>query len=211
MNPISHHQTLLALPATTMLYPEVRTPADIQDLLRPETAMERRFLADPEFQQGLMYGKPRFGHPEGKIVYHIREVLDNVDRLGVTDERRRELRIITFVHDTFKHCEHKGRPRDWKRHHAVLARKFLEKFTPEKRLLKVTELHDEAYYAWRAVHLYDRPDLGQERLVKLVHQLDDALQLFYEFFVCDTRTGDKVQAPVKWFAQAVPGLEPVVL
>ena len=192
-----------------MRYPEVRTAPEIEALLQPETPMERRFLSDPEFQRGLMYGKPRFGHPEGKIVYHIREVLDNVDRLDITPERRRELRIITFVHDTFKHREDKGRPRDWSRHHSILARNFLQKHTRESRILDVTELHDEAYYAWRAIHLYNRPDLGQERLVRLVHRLDDALQLFYEFFVCDTRTGDKVQAPVKWFEGAVGGLKTV--
>ena len=192
-----------------MNYPPVRTAEEIAALLRPETDLERRFLEAPEFLRGLDYGLPRFGHPEGKVVYHIREVLDNVDRLQVSEDRRRDLRIVTFVHDSFKYAEDKGRPRDWSRHHGVLARRFLEKFTNRTSLLEVTELHDEAYYAWRAINLYGRPDLGQERLVKLVHRMDNSLEFYHQFFVCDTRTGDKVQAPVLWLQQAVSTLKPI--
>ena len=33
------------------------------------------------------------------------------------------------------------------------------------------------------------------------------LQLYYLFFKCDTQTGDKTQAPLKWFEREVPGIE----
>jgi len=82
--------------------------ATVEALLRPETELERELLQQPEFQRGLHWGLPRFGHPEGKILYHIREVLDNVEKLDITADVRRQLRLITFVHDTFKNVEHKG-------------------------------------------------------------------------------------------------------
>ena len=67
------------------------------NLLRPENDLERALLAVPEFQIGLDWGEPRFGHPEGKVAYHIREVLDNVDQIkNLTPNERRRLRLITF-------------------------------------------------------------------------------------------------------------------
>lgn len=175
--------------------------------LQPETPLERAFLQDPAFSRGCMWGKPRYGHPEGEVYKHIREVLDNIDRLDVDDDTRRKLRIIAFVHDTFKDIEDKGQPRDWSKHHSVYARKFLERFTDDRELLDITELHDEAYYVWRLYHLYQKLDEAEARLQALLERLGDSLQLYYLFFKCDTMTGDKNPAPLKWFERTVPGVE----
>lgn len=182
---------------------------EVIDLLQPETDLERSFLEDQDFLKGLYWGKPRFGHPEGEVLYHIREVLDNVEKLDIDAEMRRRLRVITFVHDTFKNLEDRNRPRDWSRHHAALARNFLANYTDEKILLEVTLRHDDAYYAWRAIHLYDKAESGKRRLRELLTAVGNDLQLFYLFFKCDTQTGDKVQAPVRWFEETVPGIEAV--
>jgi hypothetical protein len=179
------------------------------DLLKPETDLERAFMNDKDFKTGLFWGKPRFGHPEGEVVYHIREVLDNVEKLDIDAGMRRRLRIITFVHDTFKHLEDRSIPRDWSRHHATLASNFLAKHTDKKILLDVTALHDEAYYAWRAIHLYDKEESGKKRMSDLIKTVGKDLQLYYLFFKCDTQTGDKVQAPVRWFEETVKGIEVV--
>jgi len=177
------------------------------ELLQPESTLEQQILADPEFVQGLDWGTPRYGHPEGQIYKHIREVLDNIDALSVAREEREKLRLIAFVHDTFKYKEHKGHPRDWSRHHAIYARKFLEKYTNDRGLLTITEWHDEAYYCWCTQFLYHKPAQAGQRLQKLIDRLDDALQLYYYFFVSDTRTGDKNLAPLRWFERAVPSIE----
>ncbi|MGK0366797.1 MAG: hypothetical protein ACI85O_003873 [Saprospiraceae bacterium] len=179
------------------------------DLLKPETDLERAFMNDKDFKTGLFWGKPRFGHPEGEVVYHIREVLDNVEKLDIDAGMRRRLRIITFVHDTFKHLEDRSIPRDWSRHHATLASNFLAKHTDKKILLDVTALHDEAYYAWRAIHLYDKEESGKKRMSDLIKTVGKDLQLYYLFFKCDTQTGDKVQAPVRWFEETVKDIEVV--
>ncbi len=178
-------------------------------MLKPETALEARLLATSEFTEGLDWGTPRFGHPEGKVIYHLQEVLENVDRInGISPLDREELRIITFLHDTFKYQEDKfARPRDWTRHHGIIARRFLEKFYFKSSVLDIIELHDEAYYCWRLCHLYDRPDEGNQRLKALLNRLGNNLQLYYMFFKCDTKTGDKNQAPLRWFESTIKDIQ----
>jgi len=178
-------------------------------ILQPETDLERQFLSDAAFREGLFYGKPRYGHPEGQILYHIPEVLANVDKLDISKEDRRKLRIITFVHDTFKYLEDKSTPRDWTKHHSVYARRYLEKYIEDPILLTITEMHDEAYYCWRLYALYKKPEQSKERLQMLLEAVGEGLQLYYLFFKCDTQTGDKVQKPVRWFEKTVQGIEVV--
>lgn len=182
---------------------------DLKEMFQPETVLEQTLLQDPDFRKGLGWGMPRFGHPEGAVYKHIREVLDNVDRLDVNSEEREKLRLITFVHDTFKNLEDKSYPRDWSKHHGVYARRFIEKYTDDPVVLKIVELHDEAYYAWRHKHLYHQHREGLERLQNLLDTMGDDIQLYYLFFKVDTQTGDKNQAPLKWFEMVVENIEVV--
>lgn len=174
--------------------------------LQPETTLEHLLLQQEAFVQGLLWGKPRYGHPEGQIYKHVQEVFQNINKIDIHPEDRNRLRLITLVHDTFKYKEHKGTPRDWSRHHSILARKFLEKFCEDQIVLEITELHDEAYYCWRAKHLYQKPMKGAKRLKQLLNRLGENLQLYYLFFKCDTMTGDKNQAPLNWFESSIPGI-----
>lgn len=181
--------------------------SEIEIKLQPETDLEMQIIADPDFQAGLFWGKPRYGHPEGQVINHIPEVLANVDKLVISTEMRQKLRLITLVHDTFKHIEDKGSPRDWSKHHGVYARNFLAKYVTDPLLLTITEMHDEAYYTWRLFELYNHPEKGQQRLDYLLDKVGSELQLFYLFFKCDTQTGDKIQKPVRWFEATVKGIE----
>lgn len=175
--------------------------------LRPENELERAFLQDPDFREGLGWGVPRFGHPEGAIYRHIQEVNANIDCLPISGEERRRLRIISFVHDTFKHREDKSTPRDWNRHHAIYARNFLARYTDDPVLLAIVELHDEAYYIWRLRYLYQKIDLADQRLKMLYERIGEHLQLYYLFFKCDTCTGDKNPAPLVWLESTFRGIE----
>jgi hypothetical protein len=85
---------------------------DYLEELQPETELEYMLLRDPEFTTGLGWGIPRYGHPEGEVYKHIREVLENVDLLQLAPKERQQLRLIAFAHDTFKYKEAKGYPRD---------------------------------------------------------------------------------------------------
>ena len=179
---------------------------DVEELLAPECDLEYHFIRTPEFYKGLLWGKPRFGHPEGKVVYHIREVLDNIDLLDIPVAIRDQLRLIAFLHDTFKYKEIKNEPRDWSLHHGVFARKFAQSFISDQAVLDVIEWHDEAYYSWRHQYIHRDIKKGEQRLQKLLQGLGPNLQLYYLFFKCDTRTGDKNQAPLHWFEKTVQGI-----
>jgi hypothetical protein len=188
-------------------------PHALEALLLPETALEKHLLTLPDFRYGLLWGEPRFGHPEGKVLFHIREVLDNVDKIpGLNDTMRSRLRLITFAHDTFKYAEDRSRPRDWTRHHGQLARRFLEPLTDDRAVLDVIETHDDAYYAWLAQkHEQFGQENRQKSLEALLDRIGYCLQLYYLFFKCDTQTGDKTQASLKWFERTVPGIEVVMV
>lgn len=180
---------------------------DLIRLLQPETELEASFLADAEFCRGLVWGVPRYGHPEGTIWRHIIEVNENIDNLPVDAETRRKLRLICWVHDTFKHIEDKSSPRDWTKHHGVYARNFLARFCNDPLLLNVVELHDEAYYVWRLTHLYHDLSEADKRLKALRRKVGPYWQLYYLFFKCDTCTGDKNPAPLIWFEEKMDAIE----
>ncbi len=189
-----------------------KSPSDgvrLEAILQPETETERKILLEEDLRQGLFWGVPRFGHPEGEVYKHIREVLDNIDKLEISRDDRARLRLIAFAHDAFKYKEDKSHPRDWSKHHGVYARRFMEKYTDDEGTLKVTELHDEAYYAWRHKHLYHQNQEGDERLQRLLDAMGEDIQLYYLFFKCDTQTGDKNQAPLKWFEMVVEEIDVV--
>ena len=189
------------------------TQRDIIDILKPETELELSIIHHPEFTDGLLWGEPRYGHPEGKVLYHIPEIYDNLDRISppLSITEREQLRLITLLHDTFKYIEDKSFPRDWSRHHGILARLFAENYISDPLILDIIELHDEAYYSWRMEILEDEPEEASARIDILFDRLGSGLQLFYLFFKCDTATGDKTPAPVKWFEKKIKNMSGVTL
>ncbi len=180
----------------------------IEALLRPETPLERALLQQPAMREGMVWGEPRFGHPEGQVVFHVQEVFENIDRLPARFGAFREkLRLVALVHDSFKFQEDKSSPRDWSKHHGILARRFFEKFTSDDDLLDVVELHDEAYYCWRIFQLQKMPVEGLQSLDRLLDKIEHCRDLYFLFFRCDTMTGDKTQAPLRWIEKTVAGAD----
>jgi HD domain len=182
-----------------------------EELLNPESPLEQKLLTIAEFRTGLFYGTPRFGHPEGKVLYHVRDVLDNINKLPPHMQQHREqLRAIAYVHDTFKYQESAGRhPQDWNTHHAVLARRFMENHTADTSMLNIIQWHDEAYYCWRQSEIYRNPSDAEERFENLKAKIGNHLTRYYLFFLCDTRIDGKNQAPVKWVEERLPYIEPI--
>lgn len=180
------------------LHPDAN--AFILDIIKPETELELSLINHNSWMEGAFWGEPRKGHPEGKVIFHVREVLDNVEKITADKKLRSDLRLVSIIHDNFKHLEEQTRPRqDWAKHHAVFAYKFAENFPIHKEVLKVIELHDEAYYAWRK-YKKNELDKAEQRLNVLTEKIGTKhLQLFYLFFKCDTFTGDKNIESVHWF------------
>lgn len=168
-------------------------------LLEPETVYEADLITRPDFIEGLMWGLPRYGHPEGRVAYHIREVFHNIDHLKITNlQTRQMLRTIALLHDTFKYKEDRNIPRDWSKHHGVLARKYIEHEMVGVETCEIIELHDEAFYAWRAEVVEKNEEESRRRIEKIENRIPNYLEVYFQFFLCDTLTGDKLRTPVKW-------------
>jgi hypothetical protein len=165
--------------------------------------LETKIIESLEFQEGLFFGKPRFGHPEGKIILHIREVLQNVESLKdtVSEKRFLDLRLVSLLHDTFKNKVNETQPHIGKNHHSYFAKKFAEKYIQEEAVLQVIQHHDDAYHAWGRGEWYGNWEGAEENLEILVGRLGKNLQFFYEFFKCDTQTGNKDFRPLTWFEE----------
>ncbi len=184
----------------------IKTPPpliDFKNLIQPESALESTLMEQPEFKVGFNWGVPRFGHPEGKVGYHVVEVLGNIEKLDLSTESRQRLRITAIAHDTFKFQESATISSGHRINHGLLGRQYMEKHIDDKSTLDLIELHDEIYYAWRHQALQDKPAKAAERLDNLLKRIGDHLLMHYLFFRCDTMTGDKIQAPRFWFDQQV--------
>lgn len=162
--------------------------------IKPETDLENRIIADKEFIEGAMWGKPRNGHPEGEVIYHIKHVLKNVDKYS-TPENRETLRLIAIIHDTLKYKVDPDKPKGGENHHAMFARRFAEKFIKDEKILDLIELHDEAYNSWRK--------RNETRAKNLIKRLGDSIDLYMTFYQCDNETGDKENEDFLWFKNLV--------
>jgi hypothetical protein len=162
----------------------------------PETDLERRVTADPELLQGLAWGEPRAGHPEGAVGTHVSHLLETLDRSGETGERRELLRFMALVHDAFKSQVRERLPRVGENHHAMRARRFAERFTDDERVLAAIEFHDRPYALWRKLKRRGKLDeRGLRRMLRRIPEPD----LFLRFIELDGSTEGKRPEPIEWF------------
>ncbi len=175
---------------------------EIRDIIKPETDLEIEIINDPEFIEGCNYGKPRKGHKEGAVIYHIGEVLRNVDKYA--DQYRDKLRLITILHDTFKYKVDRTKPKHGDNHHGMIARGFAEKYIVDLDILDIIELHDEAYNAWQKGNRGDWVK-AEKRAYKLIELLveKNILHLYMIFYKCDGETGDKTPDDAIWFKEQI--------
>jgi HD domain len=168
-----------------------------------ETLLEKEIAADPHWLQGITWGTPRPGHPEGKVMFHIRDVLNNIDQFFGAADDRSSLRLIALIHDTFK-CQVIGRePGAHMQSHGYFARRFAERYINDQAILEVIELHDEAYKASLLIIWYRNPEAAEQRARELIIKLGNRIDLFMHFYFCDHLTGDKSTAHYQWFQSIV--------
>lgn len=163
----------------------------MQEIPSPETALEYQITSDPEWVEGMLWGTPRPGHPEGSVGKHTLEVLANVERFARSESERTDLRLIALLHDCAKAFVQRGGP-----HHGLLARRVGERYLDDERLLCVIEHHDAVF------RLLRRPHGQREQMERLLAALreQNALALYAQFLRCDTLTGNKSPFPYTWFA-----------
>jgi hypothetical protein len=157
---------------------------------RPETPLERALASEPTLLRGLGWGRPRPGHPEGRVGLHVADVLAAIAE--PPGRRREELRFLALVHDALKFRVRPDGGYAPDNDHAMLSRRFAERFTADRRLLDTLELHDEPYRIWRT-----RGDAGRSALAPVLLRIPD-LDLFLRFVELDSSTKGKDPRPLAW-------------
>jgi len=157
--------------------------------ITPETRLEQQLLADPRLRAGLDWGAPRSGHPEGRVADHVAAMLAAI---APDDPRRGELRLLALVHDSFKVEVRPDETWSPDNDHAMLARRFAQRYTSDERLLTTLELHDEPYWLWR------NADAPERALRPLLERLPD-LELFARFVELDAANEGKDLTFLWWF------------
>jgi hypothetical protein len=167
-----------------------------QRAIAPETDLERRLLEDPVVVEGLAWGKPRSGHPEGAVGNHVADLLAAIDAWGEEEPRRGELRFIAIVHDALKVRVQEWLPHAGPNHHAWRARRFAEGYTSDERVLAAIELHDRPYGLWRRMRR--KGEMDESAFDHMLARLPDH-ELFLRFVELDGSTEGKNPEPVEWF------------
>jgi hypothetical protein len=157
--------------------------------ITPETQLEQQLLDDPRLRAGLDWGAPRSGHPEGRVADHVAVMLAAI---SPDDPRRDDLRFLALVHDSFKAEVHPHEPWSPDNDHAMLGRRFAERYTSDERLLTTLELHDEPYWIWR------HADAPEQALRRLLERLPDP-ELFARFVELDAANEGKDLTFLWWF------------
>ena len=166
-----------------------------------ETPLERAIVSDPVWRRGAAWGWPRPGHAEGKVLYHITDVLANVERYALSPADRHDLRLIALTHDSLKFRVDPERARSGENHHAARARRFAQRYISDERVLSIIALHDEGIHLWNRWRRTHDARLIAAQLDALLAQLGANWLLFLEFFRCDNDTPSKNPEPVLWFEE----------
>jgi hypothetical protein len=167
-----------------------------------KSAVER-VTSDPRYLKNIEYGKPRPGHPEGKVRYHISELEENLESMklmGISEEQYWKLKFIIHVHDTFKAEAVPNSPIAHPSSHASLARNFALEFTNDADLLNMIQYHDINFALWKqfkATGSYDA-----QRFSDLLTTIID-WDLFLMFLILDGSTSGKDPAKTGWFINEV--------
>jgi len=181
------------------------------ETIKFETDLEKQIGSDKDLTEGLLWGKPRYGHEEGKVVYHVQDVLTNINDLKlsgvITSKQREDLRIIAIIHDSFKYKVDRSKDKSGENHHAMIARRFAEKYITDTNILDIIELHDDAYNAWCKGDRNGNWDKAEDRATKLYNRLGNNVELYTLFYKCDNTTASKDQECYKWWLNFIENYE----
>jgi len=172
-----------------------------------EGDIEQRIAEHPDWLEGIEFGRPRHGHPEGQVKFHIAAVLGNVERFFGDTILRHDLRLITLIHDSFKYRVDKSKSRCGENHHGMIARRFAESIIDDESVLDVIELHDDAYNSWQCGNRDGRWDKAERRATTLVDRLGKNIDLYLAFYRCDNFTEGKESNCFEWFDDFVANIQ----
>src|SRR4051812_29831404 len=165
----------------------------IQDLVPgfvAENDLERAVTRDPALLEGLAWGRKRFGHPEGRVGSHVAAILACI---GDYPTLRGDLRFMALVHDSFKYAVRSEAPWSRDNDHAMLARRFAERYLDDERVLTAIELHDELFWIWNN---------GGEDIGPVLDRVPDC-ELSLRFVELDAITEGKDPTLLWWVRHAI--------
>src|SRR4029077_679824 len=84
-------------------------------------------------------------------------------------------------------------------HHAMIARRFAQRYIDDPEILEVIELHDEAFNAWVKGERGGKWDAAEARAQRLLQRLEGSANFYLRFYRADNQTGSKSQEPLQWF------------
>ena len=159
-------------------------------------------MADPRYLKNIEYGKPRSGHPEGKVRLHIAELEANLEKLAprISEEQYWKLKFLIHVHDAFKADAIPNSPIESPNSHASLARRFASEFTDDTDLLSMLQFHDVNFALWKDYAA--RGSYDSERFRRLLGVIVD-WELFLMFLIIDGSTTGKDPEKIRWFVNEV--------
>lgn len=160
-----------------------------------------RIQVDPLYLEGLDWGRPRVGHPEGSLRNHIEDLEANLERIRahLREGEYERLRLLIHVHDICKPDAWTGVDSDHPQNHAYMARQFLARFCDDPQLLAITQLHDDGYILYTYYRGFN--DL-KTRLSRVLAQVED-VELFVLFNLVDNCLPGKRSEPLDWFVDTV--------
>lgn len=162
-----------------------------------------QIVSDSRYLKNIEYGKPRSGHPEGKVKHHIAELEENLEAMkarGIPEEQYWKLKFLIHVHDTFKAEAVPDSPIMNPNSHASLARQFASEFTDDVDLLNMIQFHDVNFALWKQFTGTGSYDL--ERFSALLETIID-WDLFLMFLIIDGSTQGKDPDKLAWFIKEV--------
>jgi hypothetical protein len=177
------------------------SPTRVEDAIPgfvPENDRERAITRNARLLEGLGWGKPRKGHPEGSVGAHVAALLRTIDEWGETGERRSNLRFIAIVHDALKREVKEWLPRTGENHHAMRARRLAEDYVDDERVLSAIELHDRPYSLWKRMRR--KGELDESAFQRMLDRVPDR-ELFLRFVELDGSMEGKDPEPIRWFRE----------
>ena len=163
----------------------------------------KKIIADPRYQRNIEYGRPRPGHPEGKVRFHIVDLEANLEQLtlkGIASNDYWKLKFLIHVHDTFKADAEPDVPILHPRSHATLAREYACQYTNDADLLNIIQFHDQNYFLWKDFLQTGSYDI--ETFHILLHTIQN-WDLFLMFTIIDGHTKGKDYSKLIWFINEV--------
>jgi hypothetical protein len=162
-----------------------------------------KIKADARHQKNIEYGEPRFGHPEGKVKFHIADLERNLELLlnkGISMDDYWKLKFMIHIHDAFKAEAEKDTPTLHPRNHATIAREYASQYTDDSDLLNMIQYHDENYNLWLEYSQTGKYDtIRFQNLLSTIKDWD----LFLLFMIIDGCTKGKEYSKLSWFINEI--------